>query len=135
MKNDYVASNCNSIPISLCHSLVRSVRYSSFCYLEPMKLFFGSVAIILFFTAFQHKPQTTAWIRINQLGYKPNGIKIAVWCAKEQLTIESLPAGRQGWQLTDAITGKTVYSGKFERPFGAYGPFTETYRLNFSAFN
>src|SRR6266498_5162913 len=106
-----------------------SARFSPFClYLKTMKRFFLSFAGILFFTSFYHPSQPTAWIRINQLGYTPNGIKIAVWCSKEQLAIDS-------WQLIDAITKKMVYSNKPEKPFGAYGPFTQTYRLNFSAFN
>jgi hypothetical protein len=99
-----------------------------FSYLKPMKRFLLSFAIILFFTSFQHLPQTTSWIRINQLGYKPNGIKVAVWCSKEQPAVDN-------WQLVEISSGKLVYSGKFEKPFGAYGPFMQTYRLNFSSFN
>src|SRR4029078_13635999 len=93
-----------------------------------MKLFLVSFAIVLFFTSFLYTQQTTSWIRINQLGYKPNGIKVAVWCSKEQTAVGN-------WQLVEISSGKPVYSGKFEEPFGAYGPFTQTYRLNFSSFN
>ena len=93
-----------------------------------MKLFVVSFAIVLFFTSFLYTQQTTSWIRINQLGYKPNGIKVAVWCSKEQTAVGN-------WQLVEISSGKLVYSGKFEEPFGAYGPFTQTYRLNFSSFN
>src|SRR5436190_17862228 len=107
---------------------MRSVRYSSFCYLKPMKLFVVSFTSILFFTSFQYTQQTTSWIRINQLGYKPNGIKVAVWCSKEQPAVGN-------WQLVEINSGTLVYPGKFEKPFGAYGPFTQTYRLNFSSFN
>jgi endoglucanase len=93
-----------------------------------MKLSFVSFTIILFFTGFQYAPQTTAWIRINQLGYNPDGIKVAVWCSKGQLAIGN-------WQLVNASTNEIVFSAKFEKPFGAYGPFSQTYRLNFSSFN
>jgi len=92
-----------------------------------MKLSVVSFTIILFFTAFQKTPQTNAWIRVNQMGYKPDGIKVAVWCGKEQLVIDK-------WQLVSSITKEVVYSTKFEKSFGAYGPFTQTYRLNFSSF-
>ena len=61
------------------------------------------------------------------MGYKPEGIKVAVWCGKEQLSIEK-------WQLISSSTQEVVYSTKFEKSFGAYGPFTQTYRLNFSSF-
>ena len=94
-----------------------------------MKLSFVSFTIILFFTSFKDRPQT-AWIRINQLGYKPGGIKVAVWCSKEQSPASSL----QGWQLVEVTSGKIVYSAKFEKPFGVYGPFVQTYRLNFSLY-
>ena len=93
-----------------------------------MKQFLLSLIIILFFTSFQYGQQTTSWIRINQLGYKPKGTKVAVWCSKSQSAIGS-------WQLVDANAKEVVYSGKFEKPFGAYGPFAQTYRLNFSSFN
>lgn len=70
-----------------------------------------------------------AWIRINQLGYKPDGIKVAVWCAK---TTTGLP---DQFQLIDAATGKAVFTGKAGKNFGAYGPFTSTFRLDFSTFD
>ena len=67
------------------------------------------------------------WIRINQLGYTCNGIKVAVWASKEK----DLPAS---FQLADAATGKTVYTAKAGSPAGAYGPFVQTLRLKFTAF-
>jgi endoglucanase len=93
-----------------------------------MKSFYASLMIILLCTSF-HKPtqQETAWIRINLLGYTPKGTKVAVWCSKSQLAIGN-------WQLVDAMTNKIVYSGKSGKPFGSYGPFSQTYRLNFSSF-
>jgi len=82
-----------------------------------MKQLLFSYIIILFFTSF-HKSGKTSWIRINQLGYTPKGIKVAVWCSKEQQAIDNLPAGRQGWQLIIyaqqrndlKITGAAVYN-------------------------
>jgi len=108
--------------------MIVSLPVTLISYLEPMKVSFVSFAIILSFTTFQKAPQATAWIRINQLGYKPDGIKVAVWCSDKQPAIGI-------WQLFDVSSGKPVYSGKFDKQFGAYGPFTQTYRLNFSLFN
>ncbi len=82
-------------------------------------------AVLLF--SFQQKQTPQSWIRINQLGYKPGGTKAAVWCGKQNESIAS-------FQLIDANTGKVVYTGRAGQAFGAYGPFTQTYRLNFSAF-
>ena len=86
--------------------------------------------IILFFiiTAFlTPKDEPQSWIRINWLGYKPNNVKVAVWCSKQDQTIKT-------FQLADAATQKIVFSGTAGKAFGAYGPFIQTYRLNFSKF-
>ncbi|HEY1021758.1 MAG TPA: glycoside hydrolase family 9 protein, partial [Flavisolibacter sp.] len=92
------------------------------------KLFLAFICLLaatLF--AFRSKDASQAWIRINQLGYKPAGTKVAVWAAKQDASL-------QNFQLIDERTGKTVYEGKAGKAFGAYGPFVQTYRLNFSAF-
>ena len=85
------------------------------------------VFLLLSFTAINKKEESSSWIRINQLGYTPGGIKCAVWGSKEKLTVDS-------WQLIDAKTKKIVTSGKAGKAFGAYGPFMQSYRLNFSSF-
>ncbi len=86
-----------------------------------------AVFLFLFIAGFSKKENPPAWIRINQLGYTPGGVKVAIWCSKEKLAIGN-------WQLIDAATKKIATSGKAGNPFGAYGPFTSTYRLNFSHF-
>ncbi len=83
--------------------------------------------LLISFLGMKEKQAEDAWIRINQLGYTPAGLKVAVWCSKQQSAISN-------WQLVDAVTNKTVFSGIRGKPFGAYGPFIQTYRLNFSAF-
>ncbi|HEU4901687.1 MAG TPA: glycoside hydrolase family 9 protein, partial [Flavisolibacter sp.] len=82
---------------------------------------------VIFFLSFRKTDDPDAWIRINQLGYKPGGIKVAVWCAKGAAPVER-------FQLLDAATGKVVYEGKASKAFGAYGPFSQTARLSFTAF-
>ena len=90
-------------------------------------LFVLVVGFLLSFTNKKTEP-VTSWIRINQLGYTPAGVKVAVWCSKETKVITT-------WQLIDAKTKKIATSGKTGKSFGAYGPFAQTYRLNFSFFN
>ena len=68
------------------------------------------------------------WIRINQLGYTPAGSKVAVWCSKKQDT----PVY---FELVDARSNKVVLKSKANAAAGAYGPFTQTCRLNFSSFH
>lgn len=80
------------------------------------------------FTSFfnPEEPQV-AWIRINFLGYTPNGTKVAVWAGKTK----EIP---KQFQLVDSATGKVVYTSATGTAFGAYGPFLETLRLNFTAY-
>nr|WP_295864212.1 glycoside hydrolase family 9 protein [uncultured Chitinophaga sp.] len=68
---------------------------------------------------------TESWIRINQLGYLPAGVKAAVWASKHTV----IPTG---FQLVDSASGKTVFTGAV-KAFGQYGPFRSTARLDFSS--
>jgi len=94
-----------------------------------MKLLASSITILvlagLLSSAKKDDPNT--WIRINYLGYKPNGIKVAVWCSKENSAIKT-------FQLINAQTKKIAFNASAGKAFGAYGPFSQTYRLNFSSF-
>ena len=66
-----------------------------------------------------------AWIRINQLGYMPQGTKVAVWVTKGQINLT-------GFEVIDKRTKKTVYKNNVSKSFGSYGPFSKGYRLDFS---
>ncbi|MCO5291717.1 MAG: glycoside hydrolase family 9 protein [Chitinophagaceae bacterium] len=68
-----------------------------------------------------------SWIRINQIGYLPDGVKVAVWGGKDT----EIP---KQFYLVDSVSGKIVYRNKMGKNFGAYGPFKNTFRLNFTAF-
>src|SRR4029078_6027644 len=83
--------------------------------------------VFLLFIFWGKKESPPVWIRINQLGYLPNGIKVAVWCSKDSVSIKK-------FQLVDALTKKTVFTDSTKKSFGAYGPCKQTYRLNFSSF-
>jgi hypothetical protein len=78
--------------------------------------------------SFSSQQEKQSWIRINLLGYRPNSVKVAVWCSKQDKALTT-------FKLIDAATQKTAYAGSAGKAFGAYGPFTETYRLNFSSFH
>ena len=83
--------------------------------------------VIAFLFSFSGQQVKQQWVRINLLGYQPHGVKVAVWCSKgtEQIT---------NWELVQAATGKIVYRSTAVQQYGAYGPFTQSARLNFSAF-
>jgi endoglucanase len=86
-----------------------------------------AIVMIVFATGFSNTADQQAWIRINLLGYKPGSSKVAIWCSKEQETIAT-------FQVIEVSGGKKVFEGKAGKAFGAYGPFTQTYRLDFSSF-
>src|SRR5437868_15517011 len=95
-----------------------------------MKKIISLSAYVLFIAilfSFDKKNNNNTWIRINQLGYTPKGIKVAVWCSKSETNISS-------FSLIDFATGKIVFTNTAGKIFGAYGPFKNTYRLNFSSF-
>jgi endoglucanase len=91
------------------------------------KIIIPFLILLLSITGLNTVAQTNSWIRINLLGYKPNSTKVAVWCSKEQ-------TGITGFTIVDVVSNKTVYAAKAGKAFGSYGPFVQTFRLNFSAF-
>jgi peptidoglycan/xylan/chitin deacetylase (PgdA/CDA1 family) len=72
--------------------------------------------------------KTVACIRINQLGYTPTGLKIAVLGCNEKITA-------QKFSLINADSGEEMFHALLNRDFGEYGPFKNTYRLDFSMFS
>jgi FOG: WD40-like repeat len=76
----------------------------------------------------QYGPEDeAAWIRINQLGYTPGGIKVAVLGSKGRKKVSR-------FALVSAETGEPVFKGKTGKDFGHYGPFASSYRLDFSTY-
>jgi endoglucanase len=92
-----------------------------------MKKLAAYVVLCFGLSSFYLPDETKAWIRINQLGYTPGGVKVAVWCTKDDVLITT-------FQLIDSASRKVVFTAKAGKDFGAYGPFVHTYRLRFSAF-
>ena len=95
-----------------------------------MKSFFTLIAIIFLSACSERNPlpeQGNAVIRINQLGYLPHSIKVAVLGAKEKVVITS-------FSVYDAKTDELVFQSEKTESKGVYGPFASSYRLNFSDF-
>jgi len=72
-------------------------------------------------------PPETAWIRINLLGYMPGSVKVAIWSGKVNESIST-------FELVDHSSGKVITAFPSGKSFGSYGPFVETYRLDFTTF-
>ncbi len=90
-----------------------------------MRVLFFILYIHLCINASAQKKQT--FIRVNQLGYTTKNIKVAVWCSNVKQNITK-------FELVDFYTNKVVYTNMCGNNFGNYGPFAETYRLNFTNF-
>ena len=88
----------------------------------------GLLFLLLPLLSFWPEEEPAAWIRINQLGYTPDGVKVAVCCGKEGAILPKT------FSLVDAVTQKLVFTAGTGKDFGQYGPFAQTFRLNFSAF-
>lgn len=67
------------------------------------------------------------WIRINQLGYLPQSIKVAVFMSEDTATLSK-------FQLVDAYTQEVVKVFESLKESGGIGNMKTTYRLNFSEY-
>lgn len=70
-----------------------------------------------------------SWIRINQVGYTPDAVKVAVLGSKA----ENLSVGT--FEIVDVLTGKTVHKSSKINAFGSYASFKKILRLDFSDFS
>jgi len=68
------------------------------------------------------------WIRINQLGYLPAAVKVAVLMSQETIDVTQ-------FELVDIYTGKTVYRSANAHSQGPWGQMQSTCRLDFSDFH
>jgi endoglucanase len=80
------------------------------------------------YSCYSNGQNADSWIRVNQLGYNSAGNKVAVLGSKALITIKK-------FEVVANDSKKVVFSGSVGRSFGAYGPFKDTYRLNFTSFN
>ncbi|HVN59441.1 MAG TPA: glycoside hydrolase family 9 protein [Bacteroidales bacterium] len=96
---------------------------SSFCIVLRNKRFI--LITLLAVLILQLRGQT--WIRINQLGYLPESVKVAV-------CISSTGEKLKDFSLCDAVTGIEVYSGKVRESQGRDWGMKSAGRLDFSGF-
>src|ERR1035437_10066461 len=95
--------------------------------MKPVMKFVLLFMIIGIIFSFKNAENPKEWIRINQLGYTPDGIKVAVWVSKNN----KLP---KDFQLIESKSSKVVFTAVTGKAFGSYGPFSQSFRLNFTSF-
>jgi len=86
-----------------------------------------SICFILCAFSSKKRQNEDGWIRINLLGYPTESIKVAVWASKSG----QVP---NRFEIVEQETNEVVYTSANIKIFGAYGPFSQTARLNFSDF-
>jgi endoglucanase len=94
--------------------------------MKRLKIVVSFLSFLIFFPATGLIAQN--WIRVNQIGYLQKSVKVAVFVSKQDI----LP---KRFALCDALTGETVWQSDKIIPYGSYGPFKTTFRLDFSRFN
>ena len=72
--------------------------------------------------------QAEEWIRINQLGYLPQSIKVAVFMSEDECALPQ-------FELVDAYTQEVVRAFDSLKESGSIGNMKTTYRLNFSDYS
>lgn len=82
---------------------------------------------ILFLFLFSEEASAFSLIRVNQLGYLPNSVKVAVFISSE---VEQI----QTFQLFESLSGKLVFEGRPESGDASVWGMQSAYRLNFSEF-
>jgi len=89
-----------------------------------MKTFFKPLFIVmlLFSSCNKHDDE---WIRINQLGYRINDIKVAVFLSRTEIILKS-------FRLVDVMSGKSLLVVKDIESSETLEPFKSCYRLPFS---
>ena len=94
-----------------------------------MKKIFVTLSLLILCLTISGSLRGQKWIRVNQLGYMPQSIKVAVY-------ISTGNTGATIFHLCDAVTGEAVYTGEARKAADAakWG-MKSAYRLNFSDFN
>lgn len=75
-----------------------------------------------------NKAFSDSWIRINQLGYEPDAIKVAVLISEEKIIVKN-------FLIVDAISGKIIFKSSNITKTGEWFKFKSSFRLDFSKFN
>lgn len=91
---------------------------------KDIKMKKGGLLVLLFVLLFIDCGGQS-WIRINQLGYLPESIKVAVFISEETNEISV-------FQVCDAITDKVIYMGRATGYSGKYWGMKSAARLDFS---
>ncbi len=98
-------------------------------WLKMKEMFLGTVLTLFSLMAVADVSRApVSVIRINQLGYLPQSVKVAVFLSESHIRCKK-------FKLVDAETGRTVYKGKVQNEDGSLWGFQSACRLDFSEWN
>jgi endoglucanase len=103
----------------------------TFSMMYKFKLIIAILSILFVTAGYPVFPQS--FIRVNQLGYTPNSVKVAVLVSKDNQQISTINL-INSFDLVDALTDEKVFTSHSIKAYGSWGAFTSACRLNFSAF-
>lgn len=83
--------------------------------------------LLLILIQYSLQAQNNSWIRVNQIGYLTESVKVAVLVSKVKLNPGT-------FLLKDALTKKIVFESRNIESFGEVWSFASTFRLDFSEF-
>jgi endoglucanase len=83
--------------------------------------------LMILFSSVSCRKESKAWIRINQLGYRTNDIKVAVLISKKDVHLSS-------FRIVDIVSGDIAMTFSNVERNVSLDQFTDCYRLNFSDF-
>ena len=78
----------------------------------------------------QDEGGAVSWIRVNQLGYLPNDVKVAVYISAEDDSASPVPADT--FRVFRALDGKVLFSGKAQQKDASKWALKSAFRLDFS---
>lgn len=85
------------------------------------------LSFFVFIYCYNIHSEQKCWIRINQLGYLTNSIKVAVFVSKDDPSPDN-------YSIKDALTESVVFESNEIKSFGDIWSFKSTFRLDFSDF-
>ncbi|MFZ0283198.1 MAG: glycoside hydrolase family 9 protein [Bacteroidales bacterium] len=83
------------------------------------------IFLILTLLTLSCRKENNCWVRINQLGYRSDDIKVAVFISAKSVNLKS-------FRLVDATTGKCILEKSETTHSDPLSPFMSCYRLNFT---
>jgi endoglucanase len=96
-------------------------------FLCPMQRFLPALALVVEFATLALAAEPDAYVRVNQLGYRPADVKVAIALSRNELPAK--------FQILDAETQRVIVEGRSRPIPGRWGQFPHHAELDFSAFD